>query len=117
MKSSELKALPDGELTEKLQGLREEIFNLRFKATTEPIDNPGLVREMRKDIARALTVLRERELAGKPRAKKTTREERRRAGEERAKKSALATLAKARIKPAKKMKAGAAKLTKRGKAS
>ncbi len=101
MKATELKGLPDGELREKLQGFREEIFNLKFKATTEPIDNPGQVREMRKDIARAMTILRERELAGKPRAKKLSREARKLAAEQAAKKKQAG-----KKKPAAKKKPG-----------
>jgi large subunit ribosomal protein L29 len=75
--AKELRAEPDQALKEKAAKLREEIFNLHFKATTEPIDNPARIRAMRRDIARIETVLTERKLAEKPRAKKRTREERR----------------------------------------
>jgi large subunit ribosomal protein L29 len=99
MNAKEIRDLPAGELTEKLAGFREEIFNLKFKATTEPIDNPGRVRAMKKDIARALTIQRERELAGKPRPKKLTRAKRQAAREQ--------TARMAELKAAKERKAAA----------
>ncbi|RSL28708.1 50S ribosomal protein L29, partial [Salibacterium salarium] len=42
--------------------LKEELFNLRFQLATGQLDNPARIRNVRKDIARAKTVLREREL-------------------------------------------------------
>lgn len=50
------------ELQRKLGDLKEELFNLRFQMATGQLDNPMRMRQVRKDIARALTVMREREL-------------------------------------------------------
>ena len=63
MKASELKALSLDELGGKLADLREELFNLRFQHATGQLDNPMRLGDIRKDIARALTILREKEAA------------------------------------------------------
>ncbi|RME72670.1 MAG: 50S ribosomal protein L29 [Planctomycetota bacterium] len=77
MKLDELRAMPREELEARVAKLRAEIFQLRFKAATEPITDPGAIRRARKEIARIYTILRERELAeqagDKPRRKKLSR--------------------------------------------
>ena len=50
------------ELREQLSDLKEELFNLRFQAVTGQLQNPARIRFIRKDIARVMTVMREREL-------------------------------------------------------
>jgi len=60
MKASEMKELKDEELSAKLEELRAERFNLRFRSATESIENPMRFRTIRRDIARIQTVLRER---------------------------------------------------------
>ncbi|HEU5049623.1 MAG TPA: 50S ribosomal protein L29 [Gemmatimonadales bacterium] len=60
MKANDLKELKDEELTAKLEELRAERFNLRFRSATESIENPMRFRTIRRDIARIQTVLRER---------------------------------------------------------
>jgi large subunit ribosomal protein L29 len=60
-KSAELRELPDDELLVRLEGLKEEIFNLRFQAATGQLDNPMRIKDVRHDIARVLTVLRGRQ--------------------------------------------------------
>jgi large subunit ribosomal protein L29 len=50
------------EIETKVNELKEELFNLRFQLATGQLDNPMRIREVRKDIARAKTILREREL-------------------------------------------------------
>jgi large subunit ribosomal protein L29 len=50
------------ELVRKLDDLKEELFNLRFQMATAQLDNPMRIREVRRDIARVKTILREREL-------------------------------------------------------
>ncbi|MFB5663015.1 50S ribosomal protein L29 [Alteribacillus sp. HJP-4] len=62
MKANEFRNLTTTEVEEKTKSLKEELFNLRFQLATGQLDNPGRVRIVRKDIARAKTVLREREL-------------------------------------------------------
>ena len=58
--TSDLKALSDDELNTKLESLRAEQFNLRFRSATEAIDNPMQFRMLRRDIARVKTALRAR---------------------------------------------------------
>jgi large subunit ribosomal protein L29 len=90
MEAAELRQEPEQELRERAKKLREEIFNLRFKATTEPVTNPAKVRDMKRDVARIETVLRERELASKPRPKKLTRRARKLAAARKANAAAIA---------------------------
>jgi large subunit ribosomal protein L29 len=62
MKASEFRNLTTAEIEQKIAGFKEELFNLRFQLATGQLDNPGRIREVRKSIAKAKTVLREREL-------------------------------------------------------
>ncbi|HZD01518.1 MAG TPA: 50S ribosomal protein L29 [Actinomycetes bacterium] len=64
MKAKELVELDADELAAKLAEAKEELFNLRFQNVTGQLDNPHRLREVRKDIARILTVMGQRELAG-----------------------------------------------------
>ena len=54
--------LTNDELNAKVNSLKNELFNLRFQQTTGQLKNPLMIRTVKKDIARALTILREREL-------------------------------------------------------
>lgn len=63
MRSNEFRELSDAELEEKLDEFKHELFNLRFRLVTGQLDNPRLLQQTRKDIARVLTVQRERQLA------------------------------------------------------
>src|SRR5919197_3736798 len=60
MKPAELRELPDEELLARLEEQKEELFNLRFQGATGQLDNPMRVKQVRHDIARILTVLRQR---------------------------------------------------------
>ncbi|MCS7463581.1 50S ribosomal protein L29 [Paenibacillus sp. NPDC056579] len=62
MKASEFRNLTTAEIEQKVAGFKEQLFNLRFQLATGQLDNPVQIREVRKEIARAKTVLREREL-------------------------------------------------------
>jgi large subunit ribosomal protein L29 len=62
MKAKELRELSLPELKEKLSQLREELFNLRFQKTIHRLENPLKIRNIKRDIARVLTVLKEKEL-------------------------------------------------------
>ncbi|MBU8908609.1 50S ribosomal protein L29 [Desertibacillus haloalkaliphilus] len=62
MKANDIRNLTTAEIEQKSKSLKEELFNLRFQLATGQLDNPGRIREVRKAIARAKTVLREREL-------------------------------------------------------
>jgi large subunit ribosomal protein L29 len=63
MKAAELRELNDAELANRMREFREELFNLRFQNATGQLDNSTRVGEVRKDIARCETLLREREIA------------------------------------------------------
>ena len=60
MKAAELRESMMEELERKEQDLRRELFNLRFQQATGEIENPMRIRAIRKDIARVLTVVREK---------------------------------------------------------
>ncbi|MCR8636298.1 MULTISPECIES: 50S ribosomal protein L29 [Paenibacillus] len=62
MKASEFRNLTTAEIEQKISGFKEQLFSLRFQLATGQLDNPVQIREVRKEIARAKTVLREREL-------------------------------------------------------
>lgn len=62
MKAKDLRVKSDVEILEDIGSLKGELFNLRFQLATGQCENPMRVREVRKAIARAKTILREREL-------------------------------------------------------
>ena len=62
MKASEIRDLSKEDLENKIKDLKEELFNLRFQHAINQLDNPIRLNHVRKDIARSLTILREREL-------------------------------------------------------
>ena len=60
MKTSELREITTDELAKKEQDMRKELFNLRFQQATGEIENPMRIRSLRKDIARVLTIIAEK---------------------------------------------------------
>ena len=60
MKVTEIRALSDEELNVKLKELKSELFNLRFSQATGSLTNPMQLHNIKKDIARINTILRER---------------------------------------------------------
>ena len=60
--TEELRQLSAEELTEKVRGMKEELFNLRFQAATGQLESHGRLGAVRKEIARVYTIMREREL-------------------------------------------------------
>jgi len=60
--AAEIRELDDVELVNKLEEARRELFNLRFQAATGRLDNNARVTQVRRDIARLLTVQRAREI-------------------------------------------------------
>ncbi len=60
---SEMRLLGDAELVGRLAETRRELFNLRFQQATGQLDNSARLREVRHDIARLATLVREREIA------------------------------------------------------
>ncbi len=61
--AAELRELPDDELRQALAEHKEELFNLRFQIVTGQLDDPRRIKQVKREIARVLTVLREREIA------------------------------------------------------
>jgi large subunit ribosomal protein L29 len=65
-KAVELRELPEAELRSRLESAKEELFNLRFQLATGQLDNAMRIKEVRHEVARILTVLRQRELEEAP---------------------------------------------------
>ena len=65
MKASELRTLSQAELDAKLLELKKELFNLRFQQAINQLDNPMRISAVKKDIARVMTVIRDKQLNGK----------------------------------------------------
>ncbi len=61
-KAAELRELPDEELVSRIESSKEELFNLRFQLATGQLDDPSRLKEVRHEVARIATVLREREI-------------------------------------------------------
>ena len=59
---ADLRDLDDADLVSRLQDAKKELFNLRFQSATGQLDNNARLRQVRRDIARIYTILREREL-------------------------------------------------------
>ncbi|MBS4197871.1 MULTISPECIES: 50S ribosomal protein L29 [Lederbergia] len=62
MKANEIRDLTTAEIEQNVKSLKEELFNLRFQLATGQLENTARLREVRKEIARMKTVIREREL-------------------------------------------------------
>ena len=65
MKTSEMRDLDDGELAKRVAELRKELFGLRFSNATGELDDTAGLGRAKRDLARALTVTRERERAAR----------------------------------------------------
>ena len=61
MKANDIRERSDDELRKALSDLEEQLFKLRFQKSTGQIENPIKIREVRKDIARVMTVINERQ--------------------------------------------------------
>ena len=64
MKVKEIRELSTKEIQEKIVSAKEELFNLRFQQATGTIEKPSRIRDLRHEVARMKTILRERELKG-----------------------------------------------------
>ena len=62
MKAKEIRAMNAAEMDQKIAGLKEELFNLRFQIATGQLENPMRIREVKKAIARIKTIQRETEI-------------------------------------------------------
>ena len=59
MKATEIRAMSAEELQKKLTDLKDELFHLRFQLAINQLDNPHKITEVKRDIARVLTVINE----------------------------------------------------------
>ncbi|MCQ3929298.1 MAG: 50S ribosomal protein L29 [Chloroflexi bacterium] len=62
-KSREIRDLTDSQILDEIDKAKQEMFNLRFQASTGQLENPQRIKLVQRDIARYKTILRERELA------------------------------------------------------
>lgn len=62
MRVNEIRNLSEAEQSEKLQSLKEELFNLRFQHATGQLENPMRLRQVKRSIAQIKTIQREQEL-------------------------------------------------------
>lgn len=60
MKATELREMTDVELNKQIKDLKAELFNLRFQHAINQLDNPIRIEAVKKDIARVMTVLAEK---------------------------------------------------------
>jgi large subunit ribosomal protein L29 len=65
VKAKKIRELTDEELKKQVADFKGELFNLRFQLATGQLDNPMRIRDVKKNIARCKTILRQRELAKK----------------------------------------------------
>jgi large subunit ribosomal protein L29 len=65
VKAASVREMGPEEIRTRVGELREELFNLRFRNTMKQLDNPLKIRESRREMARLLTVLKEKEHAGR----------------------------------------------------
>lgn len=63
MNIQDLRQLPDERLLDELEDLKESLFNLRFQKSYGQLEDPNALRRAKRDVARILTVIRERQIA------------------------------------------------------
>jgi large subunit ribosomal protein L29 len=61
--AEKIRELTDEEIKKQVSDFKEELFNLRFQMVTGQVDNPKKIKEIKKNIARCKTILRQREIA------------------------------------------------------
>jgi large subunit ribosomal protein L29 len=71
MKIDQIRQLSDEELGSELGRLRRHLFDLRSQAVTEKLEHPSMLTDARRDIAKILTIVRQRELAAAQAAAQT----------------------------------------------
>ena len=64
MTNKEIRDLSNEEILSRIEEYKEELFNLRFQQATGSLEKPSRINELRKQIARMKTIIRERELSG-----------------------------------------------------
>ena len=63
MELNKIREMSEAELNAELTKMKKDLFNLRFQHVTGQLENPVLLRETRRDIARVKTIIKEKELA------------------------------------------------------
>ena len=61
MRAEEIREMSDAEIEDKIAQNQEELFRLRFRSATQQLENPSLIRKLRRDVARMKTIQRQRE--------------------------------------------------------
>jgi len=61
VKAVDIRDLSEEEIREQIAEAKEELFRLRFRSATQQLENPVLIRGLRRNVARMQTILRERE--------------------------------------------------------
>ena len=64
MTATDIRDMTDTEIRERIEEIQEELFKLRFRSATQALENPTLLRTLRRDLARLKTVQTERSSAG-----------------------------------------------------
>ena len=64
MTATEIRDMTDTEIRERIEEIQEELFKLRFRSATQALENPTLLRTLRRDLARLKTIQTERSSAG-----------------------------------------------------
>lgn len=65
MKAEDIRDMTDEQIVDRVRELEEERFRLRFRSATQELENPTLLRTLKRDIARLKTIARERQIAQK----------------------------------------------------
>ena len=65
MKANEVRKLSSADLEKKLTELKKDLFQLRLQHATSQLENPVRINEVKRDIARVKTIIREQQLAGR----------------------------------------------------
>jgi large subunit ribosomal protein L29 len=61
MKASDIRELSADEIKNQISQAQEELFRLRFRSATQQLENPALIKSLRRNVARMRTILRQRE--------------------------------------------------------
>jgi large subunit ribosomal protein L29 len=64
MNATEMRDMTDTEIRERIEEIQEELFKLRFRSATQQLENPTLLKSLRRDLARLKTIQTERSSAG-----------------------------------------------------
>ena len=63
MRPEEVREMGDTDIAQNIEEMKDELFDLRMRTAYEELENPGRIRQIRRDIARLITIQRERETA------------------------------------------------------